>query len=531
QLTETFLEYALSYHLTIRLSDDSEYHYDENNLKNYYRDVVGRTDFQLNFRTLDELNATAETYREYLLRTTGGTLVSESIIPTIQPQVSVIIIDQATGEVKAVCGGRGDKEEIGSLVLNRATDSLRQPGSTFKPLVTYAPAIDICKDTLASTYYDSPLVIGDKNVRNWWGNDYLGYANIRFGIMASMNVLAVRCMENTVTENTAYAFAQEFGITSLVPQDKSYALTLGGLTYGVTNEELTAAYAAIANSGVWQKPIYWTRVTDENGKILMENSSVTRRIIRSSTAKLLTSAMESAVSPEFQLWPHYGVNATSTACQVEGMAIAGKSGTTNDANDLWFVGYSPYYTCGIWSGYDSSKSFGSSPGYHRVIWQRIMAGIHEKLELEEASFDYSGLEKALICSKSGLLAREGVCDACGDPNCHVYEEYFAPGTAPVEYCDRHITYPVCTVSDLPAGEFCPEELVEQHIFLMISPEDNDGSVTDDTKYTISPDTLAITCNVHIEAPTEPEPETETAESTEESSSDEEEGTVSGETEP
>ena len=507
KLTEEFLEYALSCHLTVRVSDGTEYHFDENNLKSYHQNVLGEKDYQLYYKSLDTLYETVELYKNYLVKNTGGEIVTENVQALIQPQTSVIVMDQRTGEVKAVTGGRGNKEDVGSLVLNRATDSLRQPGSTFKPLVTYGPAIDICGDTLATTYYDSPLEINGKQVHNWWGNANLGYANIRFGIMASMNILAVRCMENTVTENTAYAYAKDFGITSLVPQDKSYALTLGGLTYGVTNEELTAAYAAIANDGVYQKPIYWTHVTDENGNLLLENKAASHRVIKSTTAKLLTSALESAIRPEFTLWPQYSVSATSTTCAVEGMAVAGKSGTTNDANDLWFVGYSPYYTCGIWSGYDSSKAFGSSPGYHRVIWQHIMQRIHEGME--ETSFNYDGLVHARICSKSGLLARDGVCDASGDASCHIYEELFAPGTEPTEYCDRHVVYSFCSASDMPAGEFCPEENIVQRVFMMIDSEDYDGATTADTRFTISPEKIMSSCTVHIAPETEPEPETET----------------------
>ncbi len=522
QLTEEFLEYALSCRINIQLPDGTEYHYDENNLKTYRQDILGERDPQLYFKSLNDLYSAAAQFENYLVRETGGEIISENVQATIEPQTSVIIIDQKTGEVKALSGGRGNKEDIGSLVLNRATESLRQPGSTFKPIVTYAPALDICQNTLASTYYDSELVIGGRKVRNWWGDDALGYANIRFGIMASMNVLAVRCMENSVTENTAYAYAKDFGITSLVPQDKSYTLTLGGLTYGVTNEQLSAAYAAIANDGVYQKPIYWTKVTDEKGTVLLENQSTSHRIIKSTTASLLTSAMESSVNPPFVVFPQYGVSATSTDCSVPGMAIAGKSGTTNDANDLWFVGYSPYYTCGIWSGYDSSKAFGSSPGYHRTIWQHIMSRVHEGME--EASFDYSGLVKRTICSKSGLLAREGVCDACEDPNCHIYEEYFAPGTEPVEYCDRHVAYSFCSVSGMPAGEFCPEESRIQRVFLMIDPEDDDSKVTADTKYTISSDKIISTCNVHLP----PEPETEAPSEDESQSTD---GTASESAEP
>ena len=530
--TQEFLEYALTYRLTVSLKGGAEYYYDETNLQSYFRETAGKKRFKLTFQTEEALNEAVKEFRDYITGITGGTVVSESVTATIEPQLSVVVMDQATGEVKALLGGRGDKDAIGSLVLNRATMSTRQPGSTFKILTAYAPALDVSGATLATTIYDEPLSYFDKSIRNWWGDDHLGYVNIRYAIMASMNIPAVKCLEEIVGENVGFAYARNFGITTLLESDKSPVMTLGGLTYGVTNLELTAAYAAIANGGIYTRPILWTRVTDASGNVLMENVPETRTAVKPVTAQLLTSALEEAIYPSYVLFPDYGVTATSSDCRLDGMQAAGKSGTTTDANDLWFVGYTPLLTTGVWSGYDSSKSFGESPGYHKRIWQKIMSRIHEGEAPQ--SFDYSGLETALICSKSGLLARDGVCTDCGDPNSHVYTEYFAPGTAPAEYCDRHVRVNICTESGQLAGEYCPEESVETRIYLMILPEHAD-SLTDDSRFAIPEGLLGSSCTLHGEIPDEsetettpeetessdePETETSTSETPEETSSEE-----------
>lgn len=507
-VTTDYMEYALTYRLTIQLPGGDNYYYDESNVKTYFQDVKKQPSFKLTFETEEELEKAAAEYRDNLLKQTGGKIVSESVSSTLEPQASVVVMDQKTGRVLAVTGGRGDKKEIGSLVLNRATQSTRQPGSTFKVLSTYAPALDVCNVNLGTTYYDTALAYNDKTINNWWGSAHLGYATIDFAIEASMNVIAVKCMEQTVSEKTAFDYAESFGITTLVPQDMSPVFTLGGLTYGVTNLELTTAYAAIANDGVYTSPIFWTTVTDANGNVILENKQTTHKVIKPETAKLLTTSLQRSIYPLFGIWNEYGVGSTSVQCQVDGMDVAGKSGTTNDANDVWFVGYTPNITTGVWSGYDSNKSFGHSPGYHKTIWQHIMQRIANTQE--EARFDYSSLVTAKICSKSGLLAREGICDASGNENCHVYLEYFTPETLPTEYCSRHDVYNICSVSGLPAGDFCPDSEVVKKVYLVLDPADDDGIETDDTAFTLPKDFLSNFCAFH-----QPRvPETEPAEESE-----------------
>ena len=525
-LTDFILQYSLSYTLGIRTPGGNEYYYNETSLLNYFRDTLGREDFTLIFDTIDSLNDSVAAFKDYIIRETQGEIIAENITATKEPQASVVVMDQKTGYVLGICGGRGNKDEMGSRILNRATQSTRQPGSTFKILTTYAPAIDLKGATLGSTYYDSELLVDGRAIRNWWGDTYLGYSNIRQAIMASMNVIAIRCMENTVTESLAYDYVRSFGITTLVPGDKSPVLAIGGITYGVTNLELTGAYAAIANQGVYNEPIFWTRVTDTEGNVILQNSQDQKTVISEETAKLLTSALEDVITPQWPAFPREGVGATNTSLAIEGMHVAGKSGTTNDVNDLWFVGYSPYYTLGVWSGYDSGTVLGDGWNTHRYLWKNIMSRITEGLEDRE--FDYSGLVKAKICSKSGLLAREGVCDKCGDEDCHIYEEYFSPNTVPTEYCNRHAEFAICSESGKLANKYCPERSVVRKVYMKLGQsEQGDQTETGDLAFVIPDDILNSSCPLHFngwDATTEP-PTEETTEAREETEKEtvEEEG--------
>ena len=173
-------------------------------------------------------------------------------------------MDQKTGQVKAISGGRGTK--TASLTLNRATNTTRQPGSTFKVITAFAPALDTCGATLGSVYYDAPFTVGTKTFKNWYKQGYLGYSSIRDGIIYSMNIVAVRTMMETVSPQLGVEYAKNFGITTLTDTDMNAATALGGITKGVTNLELTAAFASIANGGLYTKPIFFTKILDHDGK-------------------------------------------------------------------------------------------------------------------------------------------------------------------------------------------------------------------------------------------------------------------------
>ena len=411
------LEYSLNYALTVCHADGSESTYTENDLISYFQSEKKQATFANIYASKEDIYRSVREFKASLL-ISGDSVTSETIIPILEPQESVVVMNQSNGQVAAISGGRGEKE--GSLTLNRALHCSRQPGSISMILGTFAPAIDSCGATLASTYYDAPYLSGNQQVLNWWGNPYLGYNNIRQAITYSMNVIGARCLTSLVSDSTAYDYLELFGLGSADLFKASSSLASTSQSYTVTNEMPTAAFASIANDGIYQKPTYYTKVLDRQGNILLESVPSQTRIIKSSSAALLTNAMEDVISSDSSYYYQYGITPTGTLCQVDSMTLAGKSGTTTSGSDVWFIGYSPYYTCGIWSGYDDSKVLSTGTEYHKTIWQKIMARIHTDLDNKDFVFT-DELESAKICSKSGLLAVDGVCNSSSS-NASVYTE-------------------------------------------------------------------------------------------------------------
>ena len=483
------LEYSLNYALTVCHADGSESTYTENDLISYFQSEKKQATFANIYASKEDIYRSVREFKASLL-ISGDSVTNETITPILEPQESVVVMNQSNGHVAAISGGRGEKE--GSLTLNRALHCHRQPGSVSMIISTFAPAIDSCGATLASTYYDAPYSSGNQQVLNWWGNPYLGYNNIRQAITYSMNVIGARCLTSLVSDSTAYDYLELFGLGDASGQEISFSLANTNSSYTVTNEMLTAAFASIANDGIYQKPTYYTKVLDRQGNILLESIPSQTRIIKSSSAALLTSAMEDVISSDSSYYYQYGITPTGKLCQVDSMTLAGKSGTTTSGSDVWFIGYSPYYTCGIWSGYDDSKVLSTGTEYHKTIWQKIMARIHTDLDNKDFVFT-DELESAKICSKSGLLAVDGVCNSSSS-NASVYTEYFAPGTAPTSYCDRHYALRICTESGKSATKYCPGDSVVQRVYLHIDDSDLSSGTTTDSDY-LAPSNLQ-SCDIH-----------------------------------
>lgn len=483
--------YSVEYRLSITHADGTTEHFSEENLKKYFKQTKGQSSYDGLFNSEEEVAAAIEEYKLSLLQE-GDNIIGESSVVTLQPQTSFVIIEQSTGYVKAISGGRGEKKA--NRTLNRATGVKRQPGSTFKVISSFAPALDTCGATLASVYYDAPFTVGTKTFRNWWGTDFKGYHSIRDGIIYSMNIIALRCMDETVTPQLGVEYAEKLGITSLLPADLTLSTALGGLTKGVSNLELTNAFATIANGGKYTKPIFFTKILDKNGKVLIDNVPEQRAALKDSTAFLLTDAMTDAMqSNVLYSRPGAGVNATGTAAAIPNMTAAGKSGTTTSNVDIWFVGFTPYYTAGIWGGCDSNQKlkdeYGTRNGgtsFHKRIWRKIMTRVHENLP--DTGFTIpDSIETAQVCRKSGKLAVSGVCSA--DPRGNaVYTEYFAKGTVPTEACDHHVRATVCSSSGGRPTAFCPADLLVSQTFMTLPP--NEGS-TDDSYYA-----MPGYCSVH-----------------------------------
>lgn len=418
------VQYELDYALTVTDPDGNQVNYSKEMLQLYFQNED--PGFDLLFDSPEEGQTYVDRYKESILAD-GSKVVAERVNFAPQPQSSMSVIDQHTGYVKALIGGRGEK--TASLTLNRATDTTRQPGSTFKIVSTYAPALNEKGMTLATTFEDELYEYPDGSPVNNATRSYNGTTTIRTAIQNSINVVAVKCFEE-VTPDLGLKYLDNFGFTTLahgteadtdangnVWSDANLATALGGITNGVTNVELCASYAAIANGGNYIKPIYYTKILDHNGNVLIENTSAERSVIKESTAYLLTSAMEDVVK-----------KGTGTACQLDNMAVAGKTGTTEAYNDLWFVGYTPYYTCAVWSGYDNNEKLPDyARNFHKNLWKKVMTRIHEGLPSKEFEKPAS-VEKLSVCEETGLLPRAG---------CPVITEYFDVGTMPTEYCDQH----------------------------------------------------------------------------------------------
>ena len=420
------VNYCVSWAWSVKKPDGTIQNYSDVDLDYYERVILNNPDFKMVFASPEQCDAMIEDFkREYLKE--GEETLDENKEYTIQPQTSFTVMDQHTGYVKAIVGGRGEK--MGSLTLNRATNTTRQPGSCFKVLSSYAPALDTAGYTLASTILDSPFNdVNGRPVKNWWGNSYRGWSTLREGIYDSMNVVTSKLLTE-ITPQLGFDYVQNFGISTLVSQktladgsvvsDIGQALALGGITYGVENIELCAAYASIANGGVYIEPVYYTKVLDHNGKVILEPAPTTRTVIKESTAWLLTSAMEDVVKV-----------GTGKPCAVPGMSVAGKTGTTSNDYDLWFAGYTPYLTATIWLGYDVNTSMAGYGSVHEKMWSKIVGRIDEaKGYTEDIGFPIpDSVVEAKVCKSSGRLTVGG---------CPSKTEYFAKGTAPTQYCNVH----------------------------------------------------------------------------------------------
>jgi penicillin-binding protein 1A len=242
-----------------------------------------------------------------------------------------------------------------------------------------------------------------------------------------MNILAVKNLMQTTTIPVAWDYLINFGFSTLKDSDKVPSMALGGLTTGVTQKEVTAAMGAIANNGIYNKPILYTKIVDHDNKTtILENADSSRRVLKSASAYVLTDMMKSVmVSP--------GTGVTAKFRNVN-MPIAGKTGTTTDDKDLTFVGYTPYYVSGIWLGFDTPKQMKkSTSSSHLVLWRTVMERIHENLPYKDFE-EPDDITHATICTVSGELAIPGICDELNIAR----TEVFISGTEPKESCSYHM---------------------------------------------------------------------------------------------
>lgn len=474
-------KWQLTYALSITKANGETENHSSEMYKAYFKESNSR--FNMLYDTKEEAYAAIEEYQNAVM-SEGDEILAESITLTPQPQVSITVEDQSTGYVVAMVGGRGVKEA--SRTLNRATSAKRQPGSTFKVLAAYAPALDTGQLTLASVYNDAPFNYDSGTpVSNWYSTGYRGVNTVRTAIKDSMNIIAVKALTQ-ITPQLGYDYLLNFGFTTLesakevngkIYSDITQPLALGGITNGVTNMELNAAYATIANNGTYIKPKLYTKVVDHDGNVILDNTTPeTHQVIQETTAYLLTSAMVDVVT-----------SGTGGSVNFGGMPIAGKTGTTSDYNDVWFSGYTPYYTATTWTGYDNNTKLSTTAEKNlaKTMWRAVMSQIHE--ELPSKSFNVpSGIVTATVCSRSGKLPIPGLCDAT------LITEYFAEGTVPETTCDTHYQGTLCAYSGLPACIDCPFK--QEGIFELPLQEDASLQAGSNTLTSTDPNAAAADPN-------------------------------------
>lgn len=350
---------------------------------------------------------------------------------TEQLQVGMTIVDPYTGYVVAMVGGAGVKQY--DRGWNWAT-SARQCGSAIKPVSVYAPALDDGTINGASTIDDYPVMVLNGSVypKNANGR-YKGLTPLHTAIARSTNTCAVRVVQEYGTSRSYDFMTNKLGFTTLTSQDAQQVgnMGLGGLDRGVTTEEMAAAFAAFANEGIYTAPRTFIRVEDADGNVILENEAKASVAMKDTTAALMNSLLQEVVN-----------GGTGYEGRISGMHVAGKTGTTNNDQDRYFVGYTPYYSCAVWVGYVHNQRIIASGNPAASMWQKVMSRIHADLA-DKDFFSCSGLTYVKVCADSGLLATDNCAEDCRGSR--VYSALVAADNAPSAYCNMH-TSPIYTVN-------------------------------------------------------------------------------------
>lgn len=365
----------------------------------------------------------------------------------VSSQAAMVLIDHKTGNVLATVGGLGEKTAFG---LNRATQSVRQTGSAMKPLAVLAPGIDSGIITAATVFDDVPTSFGSYKPKNS-GRVYKGLLTTRYAIESSQNIPMVKGLQMIGIERSIN-FLKSVGITTLDDEkDTKLPLALGGLTHGISPLEMAGAYAAIANDGVYITPTYYTKVEDSDGNVILKAKQETRTVMSSAAAYVVKEVLTQPVKA-----------GTATNCKISNMSVAAKTGTTDEGNDRWLCGFTPYYTAAAWFGYDQPETvrYSGNPAAH--IWAAVMKPIHSTLESKYFSNTRpNGVVSVKVCRDSGLIPTEACThDQRGD---RTYTEYFVKGTEPKETCSCHVMVDICEDTGLLANEYCTNRVTKVFI--------------------------------------------------------------------
>jgi len=411
-------------------------------------------------------------------------------------QAAMVIIDNSTSQVVAVGGELGNNMATG---LNRATDAVRQTGSSMKPLADIAPGLQEKVITAATMYDDKPTVFGGNYQPNDWTTKYQGVMNIRQCIKVSQNIPMVKIMME-LTPKKSIEYLKKMGITTLNDkEDQTGSLAIGGLSKGITPLEMAGAYAMIANDGVYTTPTFYTKVVDSNGNTVLTPNQQKTRVISEQNAYITRSIVQEPVTS----------GGTASFCKISGMDTCAKTGSTDKYKDRWLCGMTPYYTAACWWGFDTPETLtyangsvysvdGRNPAGQ--IWSQVMKDIHKDLPNKTFNTPSTGLTQAQVCRSTGCLAT----NTCTD----TYTETFTTDNLP-QKCEGHGTQRICQVSGKLANEYCPAESVKSVSYGGTLPKEQLGLWKTLSPSKTGNDQVTETCDVHKK--TEEKPKNNTVE--------------------
>jgi penicillin-binding protein 1A len=397
-------------------------------------------------------------------------------------QAGMVIIDNQTNQVVAVGGSLGEQKTTG---WNRGTQLTRQTGSSMKPLADIVPGLQE-KVITAATIYDDAITDFGGGYKPKDYNIPKGYINIRSCIRTSQNIPMVKVMME-LTPKKSIEYLKKMGITTLDDtKDANPALSIGGLSKGISPLEMAGAYASIANDGVYTKPIFFTKVVDSSGNTVLTANQEKTRVISEQNAYLTRSIVSEPTKS----------GGTATYCAIPGMETCAKTGSTDDYVDRWLCGFTPYYTAACWFGYDNDqeplkvgKTVYSVDGRNPAgqLWSSIMKDIHKGLANKNFNKPSTGLVQKTICKDTGGVATSSCTNT--------YTETFTTDNVP-ENCQGHGTQKICTESGKVANEYCPADKVKTVSYGGVIPKEQLKLWNTINKSKSSNEKIDEVCTVH-----------------------------------
>ena len=384
-----------------------------------------------------------------------------------QPQAAACVFDYRTGELKAIVGGR--YKPTTRKTLNRASGMTMPVGSSIKPLTVYAPAIDLGASP-ASIAYNMPVPISgwkdssgkDSWPKNYGGGGYKGPQSFRNALRNSYNTAAAQILMTYVGVSRSVEYLHLMGIPDKNINADPFGLALG--SSGITPVQMAVAFGTIANKGVYQQPLSFSRIVDSNGNVVvdMHQQQDRHQVFKPSTAYLVVDMLKEAVQ-----------SGTGTKAKISSQVVAGKTCTNSDSKGVFFTGMTGWYSASVWIGHDNYKALSSkATGGNAAapLWQSFMEKIHKAKNLDSREIidgtpsDYN-LVRVTTCGVSGQLAT----DACyNDVNGYkTITDYWSADSVPTAYCSMHKSVSICTESGLLATDYCPSYSVESRGIVLI----------------------------------------------------------------